>query len=139
MVSSMTVIARTDKGNAALLSFLVATPALLGIVLALLVPAWTWLWLALALLTGLLPLLALMWRWRNTLGKRERWILAMMLLTIPLLPLPVGLMSLALLRMLLPLRFLWRMEPPAAWPLPAGYPWTDGALLAAVALALLAL
>ena len=139
MVSSMTVIARTDKGSAALLSFLVATPALLSVVLALLVPAWTWLWLALALLAGLLPLVALVWHWRNALSRRGRWLMVLLLLIIPLLPLPAGLLLLALLRSLLPLRLSWRMEPPVARLLPAGYPWVDGALLAAIPLALLAI
>ena len=133
----MMVIVRIPERTAALLSFLAATPALASVALALLTPAWAWLWLALALVAGLAPLMALAWRWRAALS--GRWLLALALLAIPLLPLPLGLVSLVLLRSLLPLRLLWRVQPPAARLLPAGYPWADGALLAAVALALFAI
>ena len=131
----MTVIARYPARLTAASSLVVATPVLAGVVLALLLPDWAWLWLALVLWAAWLPLLALAWRWRQ--AWRRPWMVALMLLIVLVVPLPLGLLALALVRVLLPLLLMGRLEPPAARVLPAGFPWMDAALLAAVPLALL--
>jgi len=134
MVRNMTVIARYPARLAAASSLAVATPVLAGVVLALLLPDWAWLWLALVLWAGWLPLVALAWRWRR--AWRRPWLVALALLIIPLVSLPLGLLALVLGRVLMPLLLMERLEPPAAQVLPAGFPWVEAALLAAIPLAL---
>ena len=135
MLGRMTVIARYPVRLVAVSSLVAATPVLAGVLLALLLPQWAWLWLALALWAGWLPVVTLAWRWRQ--AWRRPWLVALMVLAVPFLPLPLGLLGLALLRVLLPLLLMGRLEPPAEQMLPSGFPWTDAALLAAVPLALL--
>ncbi len=134
---AMTSVLRHSVSGMEAPPFLVATPVLASVLLALMAPQWAWLWLALALWSGLAPLLALIWRWWGVW--RHPWLVSVLSVLVPFLPLPAGLLLLALLRLVLPLRLAWQLEPPATRLFPAGHPWVEGALLAAVPVAMLAI